>query len=531
MVKLSRLPHLVLFLALAAAPAWAITPADILVIGGRYDDLVSLDPAEIYEASGAEYAANVYDRLVTIVNDRPEGALAERWEVSPDGRRFTFFIRPGATFQSGTSVSAKDAAWSLVRAVKLDKGAAFLLRQLGLTANDAERRIQAPDERRLILDLPEALAEDFVLKALASWVGSVIDSALVRKFEQKGDFGNEWLKIRSAGSGAYKLSFWRPGEGLALDAFPRHWRGMAPMKRVVFKHLAEPSVLRLMVAKGDLDVARGLSADDLAALGRLTGVRVRTAPQAGLIYLAMNQRHPALSKAPVRQAIRRLIDYEGIAGRLLKDTKIPHQSILGEGFPGARPERPYRLDIEAARKLLAEAGIKPGELALALDVRNVAPSLDIAQALQADFARAGIRLDLRPGDGKQVLTRYRARVHQLVLAQWSPDFLDPHSNAQGFAWNPDNSDQSPFRLLAWRNAWEAPDLTRLVQRALRERDPNRRGDLYDELQRRLLEDSPYAVMFQDRHVWAERVDVEGFALGPGVDQLRLDQVSKRRANP
>jgi len=105
----------VALLAPGIGQALAATPRDVLVMAKRIDDIITLDPAEIFEFSGAEYAANVYDRLITYdLRDvsRLEGGVAESWTVSEDGRTFTFTIRRGMAFHSGNPVTADDATCS-----------------------------------------------------------------------------------------------------------------------------------------------------------------------------------------------------------------------------------------------------------------------------------------------------------------------------------------------------------------------------------------------------------------------------------
>ena len=114
----------------------------------QFDDIISLDPAEIFEFSGAEYSAQVYDRLVGIdLKDTSKivPALAESWTVSDDGKTYTFKIRDGVKFHSGNPLTAEDAAYSLQRAVKLNKSPAFILTQFGFTKDNAEQKIKATD--------------------------------------------------------------------------------------------------------------------------------------------------------------------------------------------------------------------------------------------------------------------------------------------------------------------------------------------------------------------------------------------------
>ena len=118
-------------LLLAAAPqAFAATPADTLVQGWAFDDIITLDPGEAFEISTAELTANTYSKLVNLdMNDTSKvvGELAESWTISEDGMTYTFKLKPGLKFASGNPITAEDVAFSFERAVKLDKSPAFLL--------------------------------------------------------------------------------------------------------------------------------------------------------------------------------------------------------------------------------------------------------------------------------------------------------------------------------------------------------------------------------------------------------------------
>jgi peptide/nickel transport system substrate-binding protein len=231
------------------------------------------------------------------------------------------------------------------------------------------------------------------------------------------------------------------------------------------------------------------------------------------MYLGLNQKRPILAKPQVREALKYLVDYRAIEANLLKGTRIVHQGFLPEGYLGAIKDEPYKLDIPRAKSLLAAAGLPDG-FSITMDVRNVSPFTDVAQAIQASFAQAGVKLDLIPGDGKQTLTKYRARNHDIYIGDWGSDYPDPHSNAEAFATNPDNGDDAKAKTLAWRNAWDIPDFNQLSFQALIERNPERRRSLYEALQRRHQAEAPFVVMFEQVEVAAHRAEVDGLVLGP-----------------
>ena len=132
--------------------------------------------------------------------------------------------------------------------------------------------------------------------------------------------------------------------------------------------------------------------------------------------------------------------------------------------------------------------------------------------------------------GTSLWPRYRARRHQLILAPWSPDDVDLHSNADAFARNSDNYPEANLTgVLAWRNAWADDEVNAAVIRARDERNPAWRAELYRDLQRRLQLDGPYVVMFQQTEQIARRRTVAGLVTGPAFDQTWYRTVTKHTA--
>ena len=125
--------------------------------------------------------------------------------------------------------------------------------------------------------------------------------------------------------------------------------------------------------------------------------------------------------------------------------------------------------FRSAKQLLAEAGY-PNGFNITMDVTNTFPWPEIAQAMQATFAQAGVKAELIPGDFRATLTKYRARNHDIYLGRWGADFLDPHSNADAFAKNVNNADDAPAKPLAWRNAWKNDELSEMTNAAMIEGD-------------------------------------------------------------
>ncbi|MBT9245702.1 ABC transporter substrate-binding protein [Gemmobacter fulvus] len=515
-----------LMLSTAPAVLLAETPPDTLVIADAIDDIVSLDPHEAYEFSGLDVVNNVYDGLVELDPAKPGEpipGLAESWAVAEDGMTFTFKMKPGLTFSSGNPVTAEDAAFSLQRAVKLNKSPAFILNQFGWTAENVDSMVTAEGDT-LTLKTDKVYAPTFLYNCLTAGVASIVDKATVMANEANGDMGNEWLKNNSAGTGAFVLKSFKPNDGYLLEARAGHWRGDAAVKSVFMRHVPEAATQRLLLEKGDIDVARELTPVDIEGMAGNADVKVQADVGGQIFYLAFNQKNENYKNAKFLEAMRWAVDYQGMADTFLKGNMVPHQAFLPKGYLGAMEDLPYSLDIEKAKALLAESGIAAPKVVL--DVRNAADRMDMAQSIQNTFGQAGITVELNIGEGAEQLKRYRARQHDGTLQSWGPDYPDPHTNASAFAMNADNSDGASTGGLAYRNAYDPGELHAKTEAAVAEGDAAKRKAMYEEIQKTHRETSPFIVMFQIGYQSAMRSNVEGFYTGGAIDSAAYWLVTK-----
>jgi len=515
-------------LVAASTPSLADTPADTLVLAWAIDDIITLDPGETFEISSGEVMGNAYDRLVRFKVENPAelyGDVAESWTVSDDGKTFTFKIKPDLQFASGNPLTAKDVAWSIQRAVKLDKNPAFILTQFGLTKDNVEEMAKATDDQTFVFTTDQAYAQSFVLNCLTANVASVIDMNTVMEHEKDGDFGNDWLKTNYAGSGPMTIRDWRANEILVLERNDNYYGDKAKLARVIYRHVKESATQRLLLESGDIDIARNLDPGDLDAVTANQDLATTSTPKGTLYYFSLNQKNENFAKPEVRQAMKYLVDYEGIGSTFIKGIGEIHQQFLPKGMLGASDEMPYKLDVEKAKELLAQAGLSDG-FTVTMDVRNTQPVTAIAESVQQTMAQAGIKMEIIPGDGKQTLTKYRARSHDMYIGQWGVDYWDPNSNADTFVSNPDNADGASSTTLAWRNAWEIPEITSETKAAVLESDTEKRVAMYKDLQKKFTDESPFVMLFQQIEAAGMAKNVNNFKLGPSSDTTYVYRVTK-----
>ncbi|MGH6762282.1 MAG: ABC transporter substrate-binding protein [Phyllobacterium sp.] len=515
-------------LLMTGAPSFAETPKDTLVQAFAIDDIITLDPGEAFELTTGEINGNTYDKLVRFDVDDPSkliGDVAESWTISDDGKTYTFKLKPNLKFASGNPLTAEDVAFSIQRSVKLDKSPAFILTQLGLSSDNVEANAKAVDANTFVFVTDEAYAPTFVLNCLTSTVASVLDKKLVLEHEVDGDLGYGWLKTNYAGSGPMKIRDWRANEIVVLERNDNYYGEKALLTRVIYRHVKESATQRLMLETGDIDVARNLEPGDLEQIEKNADLKVTSAPKSTLYYISLNQKNETLAKPEVREAMKYLVDYDAIGETLIKGIGEIHQNFLPKGMMGAVDEKPFKLDVAKAKELLAKVGLADG-FSVTMDVRNTQPVTGIAESVQQTLAQAGIKLEIIPGDGKQTLTKYRARNHDMYIGQWGADYWDPHTNADTFSSNPDNADGASSKTLAWRNAWDIPELTKETRAAVLERDTEKRIEMYKNLQKQVNETGPFVIIFQQTEVAGLRGNVEGLKLGPTFDTNFVFNVSK-----
>jgi peptide/nickel transport system substrate-binding protein len=365
-----------------------------------------------------------------------------------------------------------------------------------------------------------------VLNCLTATIAYIVDSEVVKSHEVDGDWGNAWLKTNSAGSGAYTLVNWKPNESYTLQANPDFFRGEAPMKRVIVRHIDESATQRLLLEKGDVDIVRNLSTEDIASVEANSSLAVDSDLRGRIMYLGLSQKNEILANPKVAEAIKYLVDYDGMGNSFLKGQYVPHQAFLPLTYLGELKDKPYSLDVDKAKALLAEAGYPDG-FDIEMNVRTDQDRISIAQSLQSTFAKAGINVTINQGTGKQVLGLYRARTFDIALEAWGPDYPDPHTNADTFAHNPDNRDEAQLTgKLAWRISWDIPEMTKATAAAVEEGDTDKRRQMYIDIQKDFQRTAPFVMMFQKIEQIARLNNVKDFVTGSAITAAYYWTVTK-----
>lgn len=502
---------------LAAAPAIAATPDNALVMAWNIDAISTFDPAQIGEVVTSELINNTCDSLVEI--DHVEESkvipgLAKSWDVSEDGKTLTFHLNEGATFPSGNPVTAADTVWSLKRVLSLGFGNAAALTEYGFTTDNMDERITAPDDLTVVLKFEEVYPTTLLLQAIAAYrVAATLDSKTIMENEVNGDFGNAYLNARTECVGPYKLVQWNQGEGIVLQANENYYGKAPAIPRILIRHVSETGTQRLLVEQGDVDVARDLTPDDLAELEALDGISIESALKPQLIFTTMNAMRPPFDNPKVREAMKYLIDYQGLGDSVMQYLGKPWNSFAQSGAWGALEGDeglPFSLDLEKAKALLAEAGYPDGFTSTLL-LGSLPWSSPLGQHLQQNAAKVGVTLNIEQMANAQLFARARARDFDAIIMAWMTSVPDAHGNASRLVYNPDNSDEAKLtQYPSWRAGYFDEAMNEKVLAALTAPTEDERRAIYRDLQQEWMKSGEMAVMFQTYNVAAVRDNVQNW---------------------
>jgi peptide/nickel transport system substrate-binding protein len=491
----------VVLIALAMSVGGQAAPSGrVLVAAIAKMDIRTLDPHRQYEISPPQIVRAAYETLVTLGDGgrnltKLDPLLAESYAVSADGKVYTFKLRTGVRFHTGAIMTADDVVFSYRRLGNLKDNPAWLF-------SDHVASIEAADTATVRITLKEPNAA--FLSILTSPNFAVVDAKAVRAHSgtdaanaDKADKATDWLDQNSAGTGPFILKKWTRGVEVVLERNAGYWRAPSSWGRIVVRDIPDPATQLEQVERGDVHIAQSLDPDLTARFRRSGKGRVVEGNTLDMTYLAMTTSvtlSSALAERKVRQAIAHAIDYDGIIKGLMRGAAVQIPSVIPLGLVGTDPALAPRRDVARAKQLLQEAGYPNGfTVKMVYPTRVLVGGLSaetLATKLQADLAQIGVQLQLEPRETVAWRADYRAAKLAITIADWTPDFADPHGWAIPFAVKGSAAARRVFYDNAKAGAL-AIDAGRLT-------DASKRTRLYLELQKILIGDAAFVGLIQPK---------------------------------
>lgn len=367
--------------------------ADSTLVVSRSTDPHTLDPGQDFVTQGAlEYYYAFYDRLMDLT---PSGklipALATSWRVSKDGKTYTFQLRKGVTFHSGAPFNAAAVRYNWRRMMAL-KGQPS---QNWLVVKNV--KVVSPYVVQIILSKPSTSFLPLLGGAFSSYIGPS-EAAVEAHATADDPWAAKYFNEHEDGTGPYTLVSLEHGVQVVDQAYPEYWRGWngPHATRIVQKIIKEPSTIRLMLERGDLDVAADpLPMSIVQQLRKNPDVTVHADPNVGVELFLMNMSKPPLSDARVRRALSMLFDYDAAIKQVYGGFAQRAYNLLPPLlWPAAQTTSVrYKTDVSAARKLLAAAGYSNG-LTVNLEAMDIFQYKDLALLLQSSLAKGGVKVNV-----------------------------------------------------------------------------------------------------------------------------------------
>jgi len=448
------------------------------------DEPSTLDPALVGDAVSAEYVVQIFSGLVAL-NAKLEVVpdLAERWELSPDGRTYTFFLRQEARFHDGRAVTAADFKYSLQRACAPRTGSNVAGVYLGDIAGAPEMLSGRADEisgiqvvdnhtLRITIDAPKA----YFLAKLTYSTAFVVDR---QNTEQ-----SNWLQQPNA-TGPFRLKE-HTAERIVLQRNEYYYRDKPRLAEVIF--LLSGGSPMSMYENGELDIV-GVGTADVERVrdpANVLHAELTTVPQLDVQYIGFDVTQPPFDDVKVRQAFVFAIDREKITNVVWKGMRAPAQGIVPPGMPGYEREAGglLRFDPERARQLIAESGYK-----------------DAASLPPITLSISGAGSEMPPVVGAMV-AMIRENLGVEVAVEQTGDIFGEQPQMFSIGWIADYPDPEDFLDILFHSRsglnhmrYSNPQVDRLLEQARVETDTARRMQLYMDAEEIIIADAPWVPLW------------------------------------
>lgn len=524
-----RLACLLLALALAALALSACSPGqeekalsireedeETGLDTSRYVVAVEDEPDTVdFQCTTIHYtvATNVFNRLVEMENDGSGGvtivpSLAESWEVSDDGRRYTFHLREGVSFSNGAELTASDVQYTLTRLLTYPGScnrdiADGILGAGALERGEADRL----EGFELLGDLDFAITLEQPFAAFLACMSmpgaSILDEETTKAAGDR--FGRD--PECTIGTGSFILVKLEPGKGMLLRANPDCWQGPPRCEGLDLRFMTEPEEVRMLFEEGGMDV---LDLDEVGNAieyylhGDIYRDRLYQVPRIAITYIALNESVAPLNDVRVRRALQLALDRTLLLDAVYSGRGALENGICPHGLYGFNPDLPeIPFAPGEAAALLAQAGYPDGfDLTVAVKSSSTQWEMTLMKMAAGMWGEIGVRATIEIMDENEFMRLRKNGELPCYTATWTADFNDPNNFFYTFFGNRENAD---FRSLCYAD--EA--VMERVRNARMIADEGARLEEYRDLEQIIVQqDAAWIPLFSRQHYYVRSERVE-----------------------
>ncbi len=475
-------------------------------------DALSLDPHSLNESLQLSVTANVYETLVGRNKDLSLAPLlATSWkQTSPDVWRFE--LRKGVVFHDGTPFTADDVVFSFARAqgdgsdMKATLSEIKAVRKVGDLAVEIETNGPFPI-------LPDVISLTMIMSK--KWCE---ENQATKPVDRRKGIENT-ASFKANGTGPFRVRERQPNVRTVFTRNGTYWGKIdGNAQEIVFTPIANPATRVAALVSGEVDVMEPVPVQDIARINAAPNARVITGPEMRTIFLGMDQKRDELQysnikgKNPfkdkrVRQAFYQAIDIAGIQRTVMRGASRPTGLLVGPGINGWTAEQDKRLpfDVEAAKKLLTEAGYPNGfEVSMNCPNDRYVNDGQICQSVAANLAKIGVKINLVAETKGTYFPKILRRDTSFYMLGWTPTTYDSHNALSSLTSCPDDKGTGQFNLGAYCN----PKLDEVTKKIQSESDKAKRNELIKEAFKIHADDVGTLPLHQQSLAWGVSKKVE-----------------------
>jgi ABC-type transport system substrate-binding protein len=473
----------------------------------------------------------VFDRLVdTAVKHNgsiaAEPSLARTWEVSEDGRTYTFHLVEGVKFSNGSPLTSSDVRYTLIRLLthpdSRNGDIAEPIKGARELENGSAKTLEGFREIS-DLDFSITLEEPFeaFLACLSMPGASILDEETT---EEAGDsFGKDAGHI--IGTGSYLLEEWTPGKGMVYKANKDCWKGAPGNDGILVSFEKDAPTMRRMFDEGDLDIMDLDDLDNAADYyihGDIYQNRLNTAQQVSIAYLALNESLEPLDDVNVRKAIQLAIDRQMLLEVVYDGEGTVENGIFPRGLYGYNPSlEDITYDPAQASALLAQAGY-PGGFDLTISVRSDSNQREVkmVRMIAEMLRKTGINANVVIMDEDEFMDQKSKGELACYAATWIADYNDPDNFIYTFYGSPEKTRSRSL-------CYPEEEIMKRVRDARTITDPDERIGEYRQLEKIIAQDdAAWVPLFSRKKIYVTSGRLDGFSTSwTGRFNARLSQMS------
>lgn len=470
----------------------------------NYRDIRDLNP-HLY--AGEMYAQEMlYETLVNITADGYEGCLAESWDISDDGKTYTFHIRDGVKFSDGEVCDA-NAIKANFDAIIENKDRHTWLEMMNLLVG-----VSAPDDKTFVIELSEPYYP--LLTELGVTRPFAMISPKAMKDGSTKDGVNAYI-----GTGPYVLTDFVTDEYAVFEANENYWGEQPKIKKITVKVIPDNQTRILALEKGEVDMIFGKNMIDADAINQYTGndkFTVSLSDPTSTRQIVLNTTRDVLADKEVRQALQHATNKQAISDGIFYGLEQPADTLFAKTVPYCDIDlEPYAYDVELAQSMLDEAGWvvgadkireKDGQK-LNIDLLYNSDSVTekaIAEYLQSEYQKIGISLNIHGEEEQSYRDNMKAGNFDMVFnICWGTPY-DPQSSLAAMR-APVYGDYA-----AQLGLEDKADIDQAITDILVSTDETKRQELYTFVLTRLHEDAVYIPLTYECNKAIYRSDLQGF---------------------